>query len=86
MTQNPATSSLGPGGPPWPHYQRSARREIIYPVRLRATYPIEFDLYLPGPTTIPLFRLLSAYGKVIRGAPQTITLLFLWMRVCIFSK
>lgn len=81
MIANPATAPMGQGGSPWPEYRRTSRREILYPVRLRANHPVAFDLHLPGPTTIPLVKLLGAYGKIIKGVPEMITLLFLWMKV-----
>jgi hypothetical protein len=67
---------------PWPEYRPAPRQEVLYPARLRAGGSIPFDLYTPGATIVPLVGLLNAYGKVIQGIPQMITLLFLWMKVC----
>lgn len=70
---------------PWPEYRPVPRQEVLYPVRLRAEGSVSFDLYTPGSTILPLMGLLNAYGKVIPGIPQMITLLFLWMKVCVVN-
>ena len=54
------------------------RRGLVYPERLRIEHPIEFDLILPGPATIPLARMLEGYSKLVPAFHDLVSISYLW--------
>lgn len=54
------------------------RRGLIYPERLRVEHPIAFDLILPGPTIIPLVRMLEEYSELVPDFRDLVSISYLW--------
>ena len=53
-------------------------RGLIYPERLHVERPIPFDLILPGPTVIPLVRMLEEYSKLVPDFRDLVSISYLW--------
>lgn len=54
------------------------RRGLIYPECLHIEHPIAFDLILPGPTVIPLVRMLEEYSKLVPDFRDLVSISYLW--------
>jgi len=59
-------------------FNRIPRRGLIYPERLHVENPIAFDLILPGPTTIPLVRMLEEYSELVPDFRDLVSISYLW--------
>ena len=62
----------------WLSFNHIPRRGLIYPERLRIEHPIAFELILPGPTTVPLVRVLEEYSKLAPAFRDLISVSYLW--------
>lgn len=62
----------------WLRFNHIPRRGVIYPERLRIEHPMAFDLILPGPTTVPLVRMLEEYSNLIPGFRDLVSISYLW--------
>jgi len=62
----------------WLRFNRIPRRGLVYPERLRVEHPVAFDLILPGPTTIPLVRMLEEYSELVPVFRELVSISYLW--------
>ena len=62
----------------WPRFDHIPRRGLIYPERLHIEHPIEFDLILPGPATVPLVRMLEEYSKLVPAFRDLVSISYIW--------
>lgn len=64
--------------PEWLSFNHIPRRGLIYPERLHIEHPIAFELILPGPTTVPLARVLEEYSKLVPAFRDLVSVSYLW--------
>lgn len=62
----------------WPRFDHIPRRGLVYPERLHIEHPVAFDLILPGPTTVPLVRMLEEYCKLDPAFRDLVSISYVW--------
>jgi hypothetical protein len=62
----------------WLSFNHIPRRGLIYPERLRIEHPFAFELILPGPTTVPLIRMLEEYSSLVPAFRDLVSISYLW--------
>lgn len=62
----------------WLRFNYIPRQGLVYPERLCIEHPIAFDLILPGPTTVPLVRMLEEYSKLVPAFRDLVSISYLW--------
>ena len=62
----------------WLSFNHIPRRGLIYPERLHIEHPLAFELILPGPTTVPLTRMLEEYSRLVPVFRDLVSISYLW--------